>query len=288
MMEDNLEQEDKKLNPYNFNNVLITIDDIQNIFNKFDIDDEPKDVNLYQNAFVHKSYSLTKNNLEEIVDKPEGALDLMKTDNERLEFLGDSVLGLVISKYLYERYPNQNEGFLTRMKTNLVRAEALSYLANEIQLNKFIIMSRHIEDKCNGRNSMKILEDIFEAFIGAIFLDFNETIFENTDFYSGMGFHICEKLIINIIEEKVDFSELIKTNTNYKDQISKYFKKTFDAYPTYNEVDMEEINNQKIFTVNIKDHEGKILAEGNGTSKKRAEQSASRNALIKLGIIEDN
>ena len=280
--------EDKKLNPYNFNNQLLALSDIQTIFSQFDIENEPQNLSLYQNAFIHKSYSLTKNNLDDIVEKPEGALELMESDNERLEFLGDSVLGLVIASYLYERYPSQNEGFLTRMKTNLVRAEALAYLANEIELGQFIIMSRHIEDKCNGRKSMKILEDVFEAFLGAIFLDFNETEFPNTDFYSGMGFHICQKLIINIIEEKVDFSELIKTNTNYKDQISKYFKKTYECYPTYSETEIEEINNQKIFTVNIRDHEGNILAEGNGTSKKRAEQSASKNALIKLGIIEDN
>ena len=95
-------------------------------------------------------------------------------------------------------------------------------------------------------------------------------------------------LIINIIEEKVDFSELIKTNTNYKDQISKYFQKTFNAYPSYEEVEVEEINNQKIFTVNVLNHKQEILAQGNGTSKKRAEQSASRNALIKMGVLEDH
>lgn len=286
-MSDN-ENEDKRLNPYNFNNELLTLENVQSIFSQFDIENEPQNLSLYQDAFVHKSYSLSKNNLDEIVEKPEGALPLMESDNERLEFLGDSVLGLVIANYLYERYPDQNEGFLTRMKTNLVRAEALAYLANELDLGKYIIMSRHIEDKCNGRKSMKILEDVFESFIGAIFLDFNEIEFPNTDFYSGMGFHICQKLIINIIEEKVDFSELIKTNTNYKDQISKYFQKTYNSYPSYEEVEVEEVNNQKIFTVNVLDPKGEILAQGNGTSKKRAEQSASRNALIQLGIVEDN
>ena len=143
------ENDDKRLNPYNFNNELLTLVDIQDIFSQFDIENEPQNLSLYQDAFVHKSYSLSKNSLDEIVEKPEGALPLMESDNERLEFLGDSVLGLVIANYLFERYPDQNEGFLTRMKTNLVRAEALAYLANELNLGKFIIMSRHIEDKCN-------------------------------------------------------------------------------------------------------------------------------------------
>ena len=155
--------------------------------------------------------------LEEIVDKPEGALELMEVDNERMEFLGDSVLGFVVAKYIYERFEDQNEGFLTRIKTKLVNCDALHYFSKELGFAEYILMSRFVDDKCGGRKSVKILEDVFESFIGALYLDFNETDIPNYDFYSGIGFHICEKFLINLIEAKVDFSDLIKNDYNYKD-----------------------------------------------------------------------
>ena len=151
---------------------MITKDFIESVINNYDIYNI-NNLEIYQQAFTHKSYSISKNNADEIVDKPEGALDLQKTDLERIEFLGDSVLGLVIAKYLFERFPQQNEGFLTKLKTKLVNGEALAYFSKELGFGEYILMSRHIEDKCNGRNSTNILEDVLEAFIGALFIDFN-------------------------------------------------------------------------------------------------------------------
>ena len=107
-----------------------------------------------------------------------------------LEFLGDSVLGVIVAKYLFDRFPEEHEGFLTKMRSKLVRGEMLGSLAKMLNFGEFLIISRHIEDKCDGRNAEAILEDCFEAFIGAMFLDFNETdnynLMEN--FYSGIGY----------------------------------------------------------------------------------------------------
>jgi ribonuclease III len=286
-MENNNEIEIEKKNPYNFNNKLLNIDFIKKILYEFDINEEPNNIDLYQSAFIHKSYSTKKNPIEEIVEKPEGALELMDIDNERLEFLGDSVLGFVIAKYSYERFEDQNEGFLTRIKTKLVNGEALSYFSKELGFGEYILMSRFVEDKCNGRKSVKILEDVFESFIGALYLDFNEKELPDYDFYSGIGFHICEKFLINLIEEKVDFADLIKNDYNYKDQLLRYYQQTYHKPPKYELVSSEQLENEKSFIINVLDEKGEILCTGSGKSKKKAEQNGSKNALIKLNIITD-
>jgi ribonuclease-3 len=278
---------DKK-NPYNFNNKLITKEFIESVINNYDIYNI-NNLEIYQQAFTHKSYSISKNNVNEIVDKPEGALDLQKNDLERIEFLGDSVLGLVIAKYLFERFPQQNEGFLTKLKTKLVNGEALAYFSKELGFGEYILMSRHIEDKCNGRNSTNILEDVLEAFIGALFLDFNTIEIgkcnHNSDFYSGIGFQMCEMFIINLIEEKVNFEELINNDTNYKDQLSKYYHSNYQISVTYKHILCESDGNQKKFVVDAIGQNNKSISRGEGKTKKKAEQNASRNALIDLGIL---
>jgi ribonuclease III len=294
-VDNNLETETTIINPYNFNNVLITQKDITSILSKYDIHLEPNNLDLYQNAFVHKSY--TKKNPDnyendvEIADKPEGALELFNKDNERLEFLGDSVLNIIAAKYLFERYPNRNEGFMTRIRTKLVNGDTLGKHAKEMDFGKFVIISRHVEDKCNGRTSEKILEDVFEAFFGALLLDFNEIIPENTNaifqnFYSGIGYQVCEQLFINIIEEKIDFADIILNDTNYKDQILRYYQHTFGHPPKYKEVMVDGIGRDRIFTMGILDSKGDVLIQGSGKSKKKAEQDASKNALIHFNVIK--
>ena len=96
-----------------------------------------------------------------IADKPEGALELFEYNNEVLEFLGDAVLSAVVARYLMERFHGQNEGFLTKMRTKLVNGEMLGILARKLGFGELIIISRHIEDKCNGRTNPNILEDSF-------------------------------------------------------------------------------------------------------------------------------
>ena len=285
-------EEDKKLNPYNFNNELITENNIQEILMSMNIPLDPNNIEVYQRAFVHKSYSCKCVDINDVIPKPEGALPLMDTDNERLEFLGDSVIGLIVEKYLYERYENQDEGFLTKLKTKLVRGDALAYFAKELGFAKWIIMSRHVEDKCHGRNSTSILEDSFEAFIGALFTDFNEQELESNcldkyDFYSGLGFQVCEQFMINLIEEKVDFSVLIQTNYNYKEQLIRHLVNKHNMRPEYSLISTEQDEYEKTFTAQVKDPSSNKDYIGLGTTKKKAEQEASKNALIDLGIIED-
>jgi len=280
--------ENEKKNPYNFNNKLITKDFIESVLKGYDIN-KINNLEIYQQAFTHKSYSSTKNKMEENVDKPEGALELRENDLERIEFLGDSVLGLVIAKYLFERFPNQNEGFLTKLKTKLVNGEALAYFSKGLGFGEYILMSRHIEDKCDGRTSTNILEDVFEAFIGALLLDFNTIEIGKcnlySDLYSGIGFQICEKFIINLIEEKVNFEDLISNDTNFKDQLSKYYRDNYNISVSYKHISCKTFENQKHFVVDVVRGDGEVIARGEGKTKKKAEQNASRNALVMLNII---
>ena len=279
------------VNPYNFNNKMITENDIHSILQKYDINDSIHSTKFYQLAFIHSSY--TKKAPAEIGEnvvlapKPEGALELMEDDYERLEFLGDAVVSNVVAKYLFERFPDENEGFLTKMRTKLVNGEMLGFLANELGFGEFAIMSRHIEDKCKGRTSQHILEDIFEAFVGAMFLDFNEIDNYNLldNFYSGIGFQICEKFIMHVIEEHVDFSELILKQSNYKEMLNKYFSETYDSPINFSEPTVEGGLNDRLYTVNVLDDENNIMGTGIGKSKKKAEQYACKDTLINLKII---
>lgn len=292
---DNVPETEKEkviINPYNFNNKLINKHNVHNILSKYNVDYDINDIAIYQKSFVHKSYSKKKDEEMqpdvELAEKPEGALELQDSSNETLEFLGDSVLNSVTAKYLFQRYPNEEEGFLTKLRTKLVCGETLGKLAKDLNLGEYLLISRHVEERCNGRESTRILEDVFESFIGALFLDFcnnyksEEALLE----YSGPGFQICELFIINVIESHIDFSELILKDYNYKDQLLRYFQQKYQQTPKYKEVLVEGPPHDRIFTMAVIDTSGMIISEGTERSKKKAEQLASLNALIKLGVIQ--
>ena len=257
-----------RADPYNFNNKLIKVNDIINIMQKLNTNDfKVNDLSLYQKAMVHKSYCELPE-YKEFNYPGEGCLPLQKEAYETLEFLGDSILGSVVSSYIYERFHlihNQNEGFLTKLKIRLVCGENLCKFSKNIILEKHLIISKHIEDKCSGRNNSNILEDIFEAFIGAIYLDHN--------------YEVVKDFLIKVIEKHADFTDILLKDNNYKDQISRYFQQTFKIYPKYETIKVDEMFQSKILK------ENSIIAVGNGVSKKKAEQDVSKNALIHFNVI---
>lgn len=266
--------------PYNNKNILITENDVNKILNKFNIKLKCIKIDFYRKALVNKSYATRKNEnfVSGNINCPDDCLPLQEECNERFEFLGDSVLSTTVANYLYERYPDQQEGFLTKMRSKLVNGYMLADLCRHVGLNKWVIISKQIEEN-NGRDNYKILEDIFEAFICAIFMDFNQINSENVENdISGFGFQIAEKWIINVIEDKVDFAKLIKQNKNYKDLLIKYFQHTFMKLPQFYESNVEIMNNKKMFTIIVKNNE-QILGIGKSNTKKKAEQLASEKAL---------
>ena len=139
-------------NPYNPENVEIKLSDVQFILTKYGVPGTVNNVSLYKRAFVHRSYT-KRPHLENasqnitIVDRPADCMPLSTKSNERLEFLGDGVLELVTKYYLYRRFPKENEGFMTEKKIAIVKNEAIGRIALEMGLQKWLIISKHAEEK---------------------------------------------------------------------------------------------------------------------------------------------
>lgn len=271
--------------PYNNKNILITEDDVNKILRTFGISFKCYNISIYRQAFVHKSYITRKNENYVSGNKncPDDCIPLQEESNERFEFLGDSILSTSVASYLYQRYPDQNEGFLTKMRSKLVNGHMLGDLCEKVGLHPWILISKQIEEN-NGRKNYKILEDTFEAFICAIFIDFNKKKISLKSFESGIGFQVAEKWIINVLEDKIDFAELIRENKNYKDQLIKYFQHNFSYLPSFCETNIEIINNKKLFTIIVK-NKNQVLSTGKSETKKKAEQMASHNALRYLNVL---
>lgn len=155
----------KRENP---ENVFIQKADVEKILHKYGVGVPVNDINIYRNAFVHRSYLKVDNVIEEKV--PNCKVPLQETCNERLELLGDCILGAVIGSYLFTRFADQPEGFITKTKTKIVRGKTLGKLGKKLGFGKWVIISLHVESE-GGRKNIRILEDLFECFIGAIYLD---------------------------------------------------------------------------------------------------------------------
>ena len=216
--------------PYNEKNIILSLEALSSFLynNGINKDDyKINDINLYRTAFVHQSYCTMKNFdfINSNSKCPDNCLPLQDMSYERLEFLGDSILDMVISEYIYERYPDQNEGFLSKMRTKIVNGKMLGFLSNSIGFNKYAIISKQVEDS-NGRNNYKIMEDIFEAFIAALFKDSNS------------DYKLTYKWIIYIIENYIDFSDLIVSKTNYKDMLIYHMQHHLQDVPKFLEIEI--------------------------------------------------
>ena len=238
--------EELLFNPYNPNNAEITLDHIQSILGKYGVPKKVDNIVLYQRAFVHRSYVKRPylENLEQnikIAEKPNDCLPLRQKSNERLEFLGDGVLECITKYYLYKRFSKENEGFMTEKKIALVKNEAIGKLAMEIGLNKWFIISKHAEEK-KIRTNLKKLGCLFEAFLGALFLDFNKLSINDEDkwfdnvFSTGPGFQIAQIFVENIYEKHVDWIALINNDDNYKNILQVKIQKEFKVTPEYLEI----------------------------------------------------
>ena len=263
-----------KSNPYNSLNTLISEHDLLNILKNHNIQDyKINNLNLFQRAFVHTSYCKLKEYEE--YENTEKAIELFDKSYETLEFLGDSLLGSCITKYLYNRYSikhNKDEGFLTKIKIRLICGEQLAFLSERINFNKFMIISKNVENN-SGRENIHILEDIYEAFLGALFLDSNDI-------------SLVDKFIISCVENYVDITDLILNDNNYKGLLLKYFQHNFLTHPLYK---TNKIEDKNIFISNVyrTQPEEILIGTGEGKTKKKAEQDASKNALIHYRVMSE-
>ena len=233
-------------NPYNPNNVEITLSQVQSILTKYGVPGKVHNLALYNRAFVHKSYTKRPQlyNIQEkitITEQPVDCLPLHTKSNERLEFLGDGVLECITKYYLYRRFPKENEGFMTEKKIAVVKNEAIGKLALEMGLHKYYIISKHADEK-RTRTNLKKLGCLFEAFLGALFLDFNkidvndeEGWFKNV-FVTGPGFQMAQIFIENVFEKHIDWVKLIQDDDNYKNILQVKIQKKFQDTPHYIEI----------------------------------------------------
>jgi ribonuclease-3 len=237
-------------NPYNSNNVEITLNQVQSILTKYGVPGKVHNMALYNRAFVHRSYTKRPQlyNIQEnitITEQPIDCMPLHTKSNERLEFLGDGILECITKYYLYRRFPKENEGFMTEKKIALVKNEAIGKLALEMGLHKYYIISKHAEEK-KTRTNLKKLGCLFEAFLGALFLDFNkidvldeEGWFKNV-FVTGPGFQIAQIFIEGIFEKHVDWVKLIQDDDNYKNILQVKIQKKFQDTPHYIEISHDD------------------------------------------------
>ena len=232
--------------PYNALNKEIPTHEIQKILQTYGITTPIHNFQLYKRAFIHRSYIKRpelenhQNNIA-IAPKPDDCLALYTKSNERLEFVGDGVLECITKYYLYRRFPKENEGFMTEKKIALVKNESIGKMALEMGLYKWVILSKHAESK-QTRTNLKKLGCLFEAFIGAMFLDFNKISVNDDDgwfknlFTTGPGFQMVQVFVEAVFEKHVDWIRLIENDDNFKNILQVKIQKEFKITPLYVEV----------------------------------------------------
>jgi len=202
----------------------------------------PLKLSIYNQAFTHKSMVQTVSSKR------------VKLSNERLEFLGDALLGAIVADYFFKKYPEKEEGFLSNMRSKLVNRSFLNQLSLDLGLDAFIESSADI-----SRRSA-IYGDALEALLGAIYLD--------------RGYSVCKNFVINkIIRDHIDLKDLIQTETNFKSKFIEQAQKMKKPYAF--KIQAVETGQAKVFKCRL-ELDGNLVGIGEGKSKKRAEQMAAK------------
>jgi ribonuclease-3 len=265
----------KIYNPWNPNNRDIPMSEIIRIARY-----SPKRVDLYRQACVHKSFvARDQHDSQMIAQRPADCMPLKTADNEHLEYVGDGILDAIVGEYLERRFPGEGEGFWTSLRSELVNNEHLGTLAMKLGMAPWLIMSRHMEEICGGRTNHRMLGSMLEAWIAAMYRDHAATNAQT-------AFWHVQQWMIDVLETYVDFGEIIANNTNYKDQLLRYYQATFHQPPRYKEVGSEGPLHNRIFTMGVLLPDGTVLTTATARNKKDAEQEASRLALVQLGAIQ--
>ncbi len=208
---------------------------------------------LLKNAFTHRSYINETN-------------DTDMEHNERLEYLGDAVLELIVTRYLFDRFPELPEGQLTAYRAALVRTETLSKLALDLGFNDYLLLSKG-EARDIGRARNYILANTFEAFVGALYLD--------------NGYGVAQEFVVAHIAPLVDIVIEKSLWRDAKSYVQEKAQEILSVTPTYEMVNHKGPDHDKVFVVEIKFGDDSI-ATGEGPSKQEAQQEAARKALEKM------
>lgn len=232
-------------------NPEIDLKTVQNIFKKYGLAKySPKNIELYRQALRNKTV------VENILDS-----------NERMEFVGDCIINTAVGVYLYNRFPEEQEGFLTKLRIKIVKKKMLAELAETLGIKKYIQV-----DSLERLEDLSVLEDAFEAFVGSIYQDQGD-------------FNICQKFIVNLVDREIDMVRQINQEDNYKEKFQNYYYQLRQTYPRWE--DLEPVRHKEyglLHAVGAKDANGNIIGIGYGKKKVDAAQQASKNALIHLGV----
>lgn len=245
-------------NTENEKNIYITEEIIIDFWKKYDVRIEKiNNLDTYQSAFIHKSYNIST---EESGHKK-------YSSNERLNFLGNSLLMYMITEYLYHLYPNHNEGFLTKLKTTEIQNKNLYQYCILLNINKYLILSKN--DEFN-RNNPSHSEQLFCSLVGAMYID------QGLESVKMWLFNMWkqESKMVNFQDENYKHQLLLKIQENPEYKFYKY------PFPSYRIVCNETNYEKKNFTIEVLDPNMKIIGKGHGKTKKEAEQDASKNALM--------
>jgi ribonuclease III len=214
---------------------------------------KPFNLELYRLVTQHTSVAK---------EMPQG----IKESNERLEYLGDAVLGAVVAEYLFKKFPYKDEGFLTEMRSRIVNRESLNQLARKIGVDKIVEVDINRKNVLSHKSSHG---DTLEALVGAVYLD--------------RGFKFCKRFIVRkLVAPHFNINELIKTTNNYKSKIIEWAQREnhdlqFEIVEVKNKKHYKEFTAQVIL-------DGEPLSKGTGLSKKKAEQAAAQSSCDKLNL----
>lgn len=216
-------------------------------------------INLLINALTHSSYA-NENKMK------------ITENNERLEFLGDTILNLIVSQYLYKKYPYYPEGELTKIRAKVVCESSLAFAARKIDLGKYLLLGKG-EESTGGRDRESILADASEALVGAIYLD--------------SDFEVINKLLLELFEADIVYAVakgalFIDYKTNLQENLQKITRDKIE----YKVVKEEGPDHNKIFYINIIIN-NKVVGTGIGRNKKEAEQMAAKEALLIMGDLNE-
>lgn len=193
--------------------------------------------------------------------------NVTSTDSyERLEFLGDAVLDLIVTEIIFDLFPKKDEGFLTKLRAKLVNGDALAAYAQELKLNEIMLVGKRVQGQ-GIEHSKSVLADVFEALIGALYLDSN--------------YKATSTFVRKVIKRFVDFDSVINKLDNYKSLLLEFAQAQQMEIPTYQVISESGPDHNKTFEIEVLVDE-KPIARGSGKSKKEAEQLAAKNALALL------
>ena len=215
----------------------------------------PKDRHVFTQAFRHRS----------IVDS-----ELYESHEtyERLEFLGDAVLDLIVTEILFEKYPTENEGFLTKLRSKIVKGDTLAAIAENLEFHKVL----EVGERSSGQGiefSKSILADVYESVVAAI--------------YISKGYSFTFSFVLSNVNRFLDFEILENKIDNYKSVLMEHFQSESASLPVYKVISEEGPGHDKTFLVAVY-FEGEQLGSGSGKSKKKAEQAAAKKAIEKLDV----